>query len=622
MTHRLLLRLQRVEFETRIFVSFSMALVVCWLSFFVFELSPPNFVLVGSLFRIGPEPSTRVGYGVVAALLVVASLLRMWAGSALSSQRMMAFKVQRDELVTTGPYRLARHPVYLADLVACLGFALCLRPIGVLLPVLLYIHYLMLTGYEERSLREQFGPSYARYTASIARFLPGIGSISRLSAAVREFAISADGFRHNALYLLFIPGFTVSAFTLSIVPALLIGLPAVVDWAVVHTIIGLREKPTGDSDFSARMCKSSAQSRVTAGILYAQCWEDPEIDRAALGIGPDDTVFTITSGGCNALAFLVDDPRRVIALDLSPYQNHVLDLKMAAFRALTYTELLGFLGVEPSARRLELYRQLRPYLQAESRDYWDRQHAKLNRGVIHCGRYESFLQLTQRWFCRLLGGRELAKQLLAARNRTERERLYVERWDNWRWRLFTRILLSRTVQSLLFDPAFFAQLDESFSFGDHFRERVRRAVVDLPLADNPFFCYILFGGYRGVRSLPTYLRRENFELIRSRLDRIETAVGACEAYLLTLPEGSISKFNFTNIFEWMTPQSFGALLRETIRVGCDGAVLTYRNLLVQRSRPESLRHSLIPDRELARQLHERDRSFIYRAYVVERVRKS
>lgn len=619
---KFLLKLQRVEFEGRIFVSFSMVLGVCLLSFFAFKSHATNFALVGSLFRIGPELATRVGYAVVAALMVVASLLRMWAGSALSSQRMMAFKVQHDELVTAGPYRLVRHPIYLADFVAFFGFALCLRPIGVLMPVLLCVHYMMLTSYEERSLRDQFGPGYARYAAPIPRFLPSVGSFVRLGAALREFDITGDGFRHNALYLLFIPGFVVSAFTLSIVPALLIGLPAVLDWGIVHTIKGLKKKPESCGDFSTKVRKTGSRTKVAADILYAQCWEDPEIDRVAFNIAPDDTVFTITSGGCNALTFLIDNPRKVIALDLSPFQNYVLDLKMAAFRALGHGELLAFLGVERSARRLELYSKARPHLRPESQTYWDRHPAKLYRGAIHSGRYEGFMQLMQRWFYRLLGGQELADRLFAAANRAERERLYVTRWDNWRWRAFTRFLLSRTVQSLLFDPAFYAQLGESFSFGDHFRERVRHAVVDLPLRENPFFSYILFGRFRGPASLPTYLRRENFDLIRSRLDRIDVVLGACERFFPTLPDNSISKFNFTNIFEWMTPQSCEALLRQTIRVARKGAVLTYRNLLVPRSRPESLRDSLEPDPELARQLHERDRSFIYRAYVVERVRKA
>jgi S-adenosylmethionine-diacylglycerol 3-amino-3-carboxypropyl transferase len=146
-------------------------------------------------------------------------------------------------------------------------------------------------------------------------------------------------------------------------------------------------------------------------------------------------------------------------------------------------------------------------------------------------------------------------------------------------------------------------------------------VVELPLRENPYLCYLLFGGYPCTAGLPPYLRPERFEAIRGRLDRIEIVDGACEDFFPTLPDDAISRFNLTNIFEWMAPAGFEALLAETVRVARDGAVLTYRNLLVPRSRPAALASRLVPDLGLARELHERDRSFIYRAYVVERVRK-
>jgi len=50
-------------------------------------------------------------------------------------------------------------------------------------------------------------------------------------------------------------------------------------------------------------------------------------------------------------------------------------------------------------------------------------------------------------------------------------------------------------------------------------------------------------------------------------------------------------------------------------------VLTYRNLLVLRERPECLGRMFRREKELASALHRRDRSFIYRNYVVEIVEK-
>jgi hypothetical protein len=71
----------------------------------------------------------------------------------------------------------------------------------------------------------------------------------------------------------------------------------------------------------------------------------------------------------------------------------------------------------------------------------------------------------------------------------------------------------------------------------------------------------------------------------------------------------------------MSLEEFKDILAETIRVARDGAIITYRNHLVTRTRPESLADKIIPVEGLSSALHERDRSFIYKAYIVEQIRK-
>ena len=614
-------RLRKFEFETRIFISFGIVIVIVLLSFLVFASSAENFVVIGKWFGVDQMISLRIGYLFVVILIISASVIRMWAGSVLSSQRMMAFRIQDDEFTTVGPYLLVRNPIYLADLIAFSGFALCLKPIGILLPVLLFLHYTQLVIYEEQSLEKQFKKKSRAYRSRVPRFIPDGRSLGRFSSAIKSFYINHDGFRHNALYILFIPGFIVSAFSGSLVHAIIIGLPAVIDWAIVHTRKGLasevtKEKRVGGNDRK----KNLSQKGIFDDIIYAQCWEDPTLDREAFKICSKDVVFSITSGGCNVLAFLLDNPRKVIALDLNPSQNSLLELKMAAFRIHDYKNLLEFLGVTPSSRRFDLYKSLRPYLSCECRDYWDAQTAKIESGIIHCGRYEGYMHLLRKWFCRVMGKR-LAAELFATSSKAERERLYQKKWNNLRWRFFTRVLLSRTVMTRLFDKAFFAQLEDSFSFGEHFRKIIRKAVVELPLRDNTFLAYILLGNYLDLQHLPVYLREENFEIIRRRLDRIECVCSSCEDYFATLPSSSISRFNFTNIFEWMPAENFEKLMHETVRVAKDGAIVTYRNLLVPRSRPASIAKWVEPQKELAAALYRRDLSFIYKAYVVERIRK-
>lgn len=240
-------RLRQIEFEARIFVSFGLAAVVTVISEVVCREAPSTAALVGAAVGASPAVAHRAGFAVAALVLLGATAFRMWAGSVLTSTRVMAFGVQSDALLTRGPYRLSRNPIYLADLTAFVGFALVMKPVGLLLPVLLYGHYRQLIAHEEKALEASFGDRYQAYLASAPRLLPDLRSVKRLPAAFGEVALTRDGIRHNALYVLFLPGLAVAACTGEFWHAVAVGLPGALDWAVVHTRIGLPRRATGAS---------------------------------------------------------------------------------------------------------------------------------------------------------------------------------------------------------------------------------------------------------------------------------------------------------------------------------------------------------------------------------------
>lgn len=603
------------EFQARIFISLIIVLGVCVLAYGILQHRDANSVLLGGALGIGPKEARTIGFLTASVLMSVASLLRMWAGSLLTSDRVMSFRVRKDALIRSGPYGLVRNPIYLADLIAMAGFAFCMPPAGVLLPVLFFIHYSQLVAYEEQSLRREFDAEFAAYRSSTPQLIPTVRSIRKFLGSPKWPTINRDGVRTNALYLLFIPGFIVASLTGEFFHAVIVGLPAVFDWAVLHTRKGLPAITTKAAAVKQRQTRKG----VFDDILYAQCWEDAMLDRRAFRIQPDDVVFCITSGGCNALAFLLDNPSKVYAVDLNRYQNFLLELKIACFTSLRYEEMLELMGVRPSNVRVELYRKVRHLLSEECRAYWDGEEGKILAGLIHAGRFERYLGLLRRCLNATIG-RSTIQQFFVCEAPSWRERLYQTQWKGFWWWLFTRILLSRRVMTLLFDKAFFQYLHSSFSFGENFEKKVRYALTELPTRENYFLSYMLRGQYDDEH-LPIYLRRENFETIRQRAHRIQVVTQSCEEFFRTLPEAAISKFNFTNIFEWMSPDACGQLLRETIRVARDGAILTYRNLLVPRERPESLAAWILPRRTIASHLHRQDMSFIYDRYVVEIIRK-
>lgn len=105
--------------------------------------------------------------------------------------------------------------------------------------------------------------------------------------------------------------------------------------------------------------------------IYAFNWEDPKVDRQLLNITKDDVILTITSAGDNILDYLLEQPKRIHAVDLNPNQNHLLELKVAAFTALAYTDVWQLFaeGKHPDFRNLLLHK-LSAHMSSQAFQYW------------------------------------------------------------------------------------------------------------------------------------------------------------------------------------------------------------------------------------------------------------
>src|ERR1700738_5504214 len=93
-------------------------------------------------------------------------------------------------------------------------------------------------------------------------------------------------------------------------------------------------------------------------LVYTQIWEDPVADLAALRLPVGSTIVTISSGGCNALSYLMAQPAQVYAVDLNGAHLALLKLKLAGLRAFaSYAEFWQFFGEAASRSNSELYRE-------------------------------------------------------------------------------------------------------------------------------------------------------------------------------------------------------------------------------------------------------------------------
>ena len=101
------------------------------------------------------------------------ALLRFWAASFLGAPVVHAGKLHGIRLLTDGPFRAVRNPLYLGAFLSTLALSLLMPPTGAIVTVLLLIVLqLRLIGAEEAFLLQRFGEPYRAYCGVVPRLLP------------------------------------------------------------------------------------------------------------------------------------------------------------------------------------------------------------------------------------------------------------------------------------------------------------------------------------------------------------------------------------------------------------------------------------------------------------------
>jgi len=362
------------------------------------------------------------------------------------------------------------------------------------------------------------------------------------------------------------------------------------------------------------------EAAVFDRIRYAQCWEDPALLEAGLEIGEDDDVLSVMSGGCNSLALALAGARSVKAVDISLPQVAVTQLKVAAIRCLDYPGFLELLGAHPSNRRKALYRAVRGEMTDDARAFWDAHPGVLERGVLASGKFEGYFRMFRTKVLPWIHGRGTIEALLEPRDLDGQRAFYQQRWNTWRWRTVFRVFFGRRVMGWLGrDPSFFRYV-EGGSVGEAILRRTERALTEIPVEDNFFLHYILTETYRDLQRAHPYLSEAGFEALRGGVvDRVELIHADLWDYLAGQPDGSLSAFNLSDVFEYVSETVYEQQLHEIVRVARPGARLAYWNMMVPRSRPDSMADVLQPRPERAAELHAGGRAFFYGKFVLERV---
>jgi S-adenosylmethionine-diacylglycerol 3-amino-3-carboxypropyl transferase len=384
----------------------------------------------------------------------------------------------------------------------------------------------------------------------------------------------------------------------------------------------LNSTTTGRKGFADRLF-----ARWFSRLVYAQIWEDPRSDLDAMQLKPGANILTISSGGCNALAYLSADPAAVHAVDLNGAHLAMLEIKKQAIKHLPdYNSVLHFLGDANQADNLKRYqRHIRPNLPADASMFWEsksilgkaRYHYFTSNAYQH-GLLGNFIGFAH-WFVRLMGGD--LKKLSTARDMQEQKTLFetylAPVFDT---RLF-KFLAKQPVAlySLGIPPAQFAALKSDAKDGLHmlFKERMRHLACDFPLEENCFAHQAFSRQYNTSvqTALPMYLQQKNYSSLRNNIDRIYPHHNNLTDFLRKQPRASMDAYLFLDAQDWMDQQQLTELWEEVTRTAAPDAKVVFRTggseSPLEQVLPAHLISAWRTDPEHNRKLYATDRSAIY-----------
>lgn len=112
-------------------------------------------------------------------LMAFGAVFNIWGRLFLKKNWSDHVRIYNDQqLITNGPYRIVRHPLYASIIWMFYGAAIAyLNPLAAVETTLVFIPAMVYrSNLEEQALHETFGDQYSNYRKNTGRFFPTLGS--------------------------------------------------------------------------------------------------------------------------------------------------------------------------------------------------------------------------------------------------------------------------------------------------------------------------------------------------------------------------------------------------------------------------------------------------------------
>lgn len=363
------------------------------------------------------------------------------------------------------------------------------------------------------------------------------------------------------------------------------------------------------------------QSIVKNRLVYNSCWEDPRIDRQLLQLDQDSRIVMLTSAGCNALDYLLDNPAAIYCVDSNPAQTALAELKKALIRYGDHSLAWQMLGEgRCNEVHTEYHQNLRANLSPASQQFWDHHTdyfmpAGSRNSFYFRGTVGAMAHLVHQRICQK--GMFKAIQHLLNSSSLEEQRYYFREVEPQLWNVFSRWLVQRsTTMAMLGVPRGQRKMIDSGTEGGlprFIHKAIREVFTERPIANNYFWRAYLTGSYT-QHCCPNYLKISHFKSIRKRLNCLYLHTSSLVNFLKHHP-GSYSHFVLLDHQDWIANRKPEKLVEEWNLIfenAAPGGKVLFRSAGTSRTfLPAFVNERLTFEDKKTRKLHAQDRVGTY-----------
>jgi S-adenosylmethionine-diacylglycerol 3-amino-3-carboxypropyl transferase len=304
-------------------------------------------------------------------------------------------------------------------------------------------------------------------------------------------------------------------------------------------------------------------------LIYNTSWEDPRIDRQLLKLDQNSRVVMITSAGCNALDYLLDEPAEIHAVDINFRQNALLELKLAMIRRGEFGDLFEMFGLGSHSDYKKVYRSVQRELPEYARRFWDHHMHFFDPGGLKRSFYYHGTAGAAAW---MLGValfklkpniKNFALCLLDADSVDQQREVYALLEPKIWGKLSNWLIRQRLIMTLLGVPRPQVKLIEDHypgGLGCYIKDKLRHVMSELPAAENYFWRVYLTGSYT-MSCCPNYLRSKHQSTLASLSPRLRPHTCNISQFLQAHP-GTYTHYVLLDHQDWLAWHDQAALREE------------------------------------------------------------